>query len=94
MGTANGIKNKDRDRPSSLTRCGIWRLHKPALIAWATSYCLLEQFDEAELKEFGKERLVEECLASLLRATVTEEYRAAADGDQARTIEELVYGPA
>jgi hypothetical protein len=82
--------NANLTEPKSLTWTGIWSLHKPNLIAWATSRCLLEHLDTDEVKAMTKDQLVEECMGAILRAEVAEEHRAAALDTVSRPIAEII----
>lgn len=85
-------RNPTLTRPTTLTKCGIWNMHKPAIITWATETCLLEHLSDEDVKVLTKGQLVQECLWAIDRLVVAEEYKAAAEDGQARTAEELLYG--
>jgi hypothetical protein len=82
--------NTNLTEPKSLTRCGLWSLHKGNLIAWATGRCLLEHLGTDEVAKLTKDQLVEECLGAILRAEVAEEHRAAATDTVARPVAEII----
>lgn len=84
--------NANLMEPKSLTRCGIWSLHRDNLIAWAKGRCLLEHLDDEEIAKLNKGGLVEECLGAILRIEVAEDHRAAATNTEARPIRDLVDG--
>lgn len=86
--------NANLTEPKSLTRCGIWSLHRDNLITWAKGLCLLEHLSDEEIDKANKERLVVECLGAILRAEVTEEHYAAAHDTVARPVGELIGWPA
>jgi len=82
--------NANLMEPKTLTRCGLWRMHKDNLRAWATGRCLLEHKDDAELDALTKDQLVDEVLLSIDTAEVWEDRRAGATDTVARPIEELL----
>lgn len=88
-------RNPGLTRPTSLTRCGMWNMHKANLVAWARSACLLEHLSDDEVAALTKGGVVEECLGAFLRLEVAEEHEVAAGvRETSRSLDELVYGPA
>lgn len=82
--------NATLTEPRSLTRTGLWSLHKPALITWATGRCLLEHLGTDEVAAMTKDQIVDEALGAILRAEVAEDRRALATDTVARPTEELI----
>lgn len=82
--------NATLTEPRSLTRTGLWSLHKSALRTWATGRCLLEHKGADELDAMTKDQLVDEILGVLLYIEVQEDRRALATDTLARSVEEIV----
>lgn len=89
-----GKNNANLMEPKSLTRCGLWSLHKANLVEWAKSRCLLEHLSDEELEAGNKEFVVLEILGAVLRAEVAEDTKAIALGYQARPIRAIIDGTA
>jgi hypothetical protein len=82
--------NTNLMEPRSLTRTGLWSLHKTNLRAWAEGRCLLEHLDPEEIDALTKDQLVDELMGVLLRAEVFEDRRALATDTVSRPLAELI----
>jgi hypothetical protein len=86
--------NATLTEPKSLTRCGLWSLHKDNLRTWATGRCLLEHLGADEIDALTKEGLVLEILGAVLRVEVDEDRRAMATDTVTRPTRAIINGTA
>jgi len=76
--------------PKSLTKSAIGKLTREELVTWATSRCLLEHLDTAEVNALSKSKLLDQVMGALLFAEVAEDHYAAGHDTVARSLDDLI----